>query len=273
MNLLADFTDSWELLANLTLRELRGKYKRSVLGWTWSLLNPISLMVIYTLVFGYFLQIKPAVGDPSGINSFPVWLMCGLIPWNFVSGSLLGSMSTVIGNGGLIKKVYFPRELLPFSTVLALDVSFLIELGVLCVFIVIISGIGLVPWIIPALFVVVAISLYAAGLGLMFSVLNVYFRDLEYLVGIVMNLWFYLTPIVYPMSYVTDFAAKHGHIYEVLYRLNPMVEFVEVFRAFLYDHRMPGMASVGYILVWGVGMLVVGLAIFRRFEGRLAEEL
>jgi lipopolysaccharide transport system permease protein len=273
MNALAEFAQSRELLANLTLRELRGKYKRSLLGWTWSLLNPISLMVIYTIVFGGFLGVKIDPGNPSGINSFPVWLMCGLLPWNFVSQSLTGSMAMLIGNAGLIKKVYFPRELLPFSLVLSLDVSFLIEMGVLCAFIVIVGAPMVVPWMIPTLFVVVAITAYAAGLGLMFSVLNVYFRDVQYLVGILMNLWFYLTPIVYPMSYVDTFAANHGSIFLTLYKINPMVEFVLVFRSLLYDQRAPGLASVAYILAWGVGMLLVGLWVFRRYEGRLAEEL
>ncbi len=272
MNVLAEFAQSRELLVNLTLRELRGKYKRSLLGWTWSLLNPISLMIIYTLVFGYLLNVTPNPGTPSGLNSFPAWLMCGLLPWNFVSGSLTGSMATLIGNAGLIKKVYFPRELMPFSLVLSLDVSFVIEMGVLCGFIMILGGMVL-PWIVPALFVMVAITAYAAGLGLMFSVLNVYFRDVQYLIGILMNLWFYLTPVVYPMSYVEDFAAKHGAIFLTLYKVNPMVEFVQVFRSLLYDLAMPSLFSVAYILVWGAGMFVVGLWVFRRFEGRLAEEL
>ncbi len=273
MNALAEFAQSRELLTNLTLRELRGKYKRSLLGWTWSLLNPISLMVIYTVVFGGFLGVKVPPGDPSGINSFPVWLMCGLLPWNFVSGSLTGSMATLIGNAGLIKKVYFPRELLPLSTVLSLDVSFLIEMAVLCAFIGVIGAPMVLPWMVPALFVMVAITAYAAGLGLCFSVLNVYFRDVQYLVGILLNLWFYLTPVVYPMTLVETFANAHGSYLLKLYKINPMVEFTDVFRSLLYDQRMPGMASVAYILVWGVGMFFGGLWVFRRFEGRLAEEL
>ena len=273
MNVLAEFAQSRELLANLTLRELRGQYKRSVLGWTWSLLNPISLMIIYTIVFVGFFKVQPTVGDPSGINSFPMWLMCGLLPWTFVSGSLTGSMATLIGNAGLIKKVYFPRELLPFSTVLSLDVTFLIEMGVLTAFIAVFGSWTVLPWILPAVLIIAIITIYAAGLGLMFSVLNVYFRDMQYLIGILMNLWFYLTPIVYPIKLVDDFA-NSGHAWAgKAYRLNPMVEFVGVIRALIYDRTTPGVPSMLYILGWGIGMFLFGLWVFRRFEGRLAEEL
>src|SRR5215207_10857860 len=175
MTVITEIVQSRELLTNLTLRELRGKYKRSLLGWTWSLLNPISLMVIYTVVFGVLFGNDPGRGLNSGIESFPVWLMCGLLPWNFLSQALSGSMATVIGNAGLIKKVYFPRELLPFSLVLSLDVSLLIEMGVLVLFIMVLGSslLGVVPWLVPALLLIVAISAYAAGLGLVLSVANV----------------------------------------------------------------------------------------------------
>jgi ABC-2 type transport system permease protein len=275
MNVLTEIVQSRELLTNLTLRELRGKYKRSLLGWTWSLLNPISMMVIYTVVFGTFLAVDPPVGSPSGLDSFPIWLMCGLLPWNFMSQSLSGSMATLIGNAGLIKKVYFPRELLPFSLVLSLNVSFLIEMGVLVVFLVIVGqSLIVIPWLLPTLLLIVAITAYAAGLGLLFSVANVYFRDVQYLIGILMNLWFYATPIVYPIHYVTDYATESGRGWiATVYKANPMVEFVGIFRSLLYDWTMPGLPSVLYVLVWSIGMFVVGLWIFRRFEGRLAEEL
>lgn len=273
MNVLTEIVQSRELLTNLTLRELRGKYKRSLLGWTWSLLNPISLMVIYTVVFGILFGADIAPGANSGLDSFPIWLMCGLLPWNFVSQSLSGSMATLIGNAGLIKKVYFPRELLPFSLVLSLDVSFLIEMGVLVLFIAVLGSsiIGVLPWLIPALLLVVAISAYAAGMGLMLAVANVYFRDVQYLFTILLNLWFYATPIVYPLSLVEDKAPAAWMV--TLYKANPMVEFVGIFRSLLYDWTMPGMSSVAYVLVWSVGIFFAGLWVFRRFEGRLAEEL
>ncbi len=276
MNVLTELVQSRELLTNLTLRELRGKYKRSILGWTWSLLNPISLMVIYTVVFGLLFGAQIDPGQNSGLDSFPIWLMCGLLPWNFVSQSLSGAMATVIGNAGLIKKVYFPRELLPFSLVLSLDVSFLIEMAVLLAFIAVLgsSVVGVLPWLVPALLLVVALTAYAAGLGLILAVANVYFRDVQYLFGILLNLWFYSTPVVYPISLVENFANSHNAPWLLtVYKANPMVEYVGIFRSLLYDWTAPGLSSTLYVLVWSVGIFVAGLWIFRRFEGRLAEEL
>ena len=262
-----------ELLLNLTMREVKGQYRRTVLGQLWSIINPLATMVVYTLVFSFLLRSEPPAGDPSGLDVYALWLMCGLLPWNFVSQSLSGSMATLIGNAGLIKKVYFPRELLPFSLVLSLDVSFLIEMGVLVLFIAVLgsSVVGVLPWLIPALLLVVAISAYAAGIGLMLAVANVYFRDVQYLFTILLNLWFYATPIVYPLSLVEDKAPAGWMV--TLYKANPMVEFVGIFRSLLYDWTMPGMASVAYVLVWSVGIFFAGLWVFRRFEGRLAEEL
>jgi len=272
MNVITEIVQSRELLTNLTLRELRGKYKRSLLGWTWSLLNPISLMVIYTVVFGILFGSDVDPGANSGIDSFPIWLMCGLLPWNFVSQALSGSMATLIGNAGLIRKVYFPRELLPFSTVLGLDVSLLIEMGVLVLFIFVLGSpfYGLLPWLLPALLLIVALSAFAAGMGLVLAVANVYFRDVQYLFSILLNIWFYATPIVYPISYVETRAPDWLFL---LYKANPMVEYVGIFRSLLYDWTMPGMSSVLYVLVWSIGAFLGGLWVFRRFEGRLAEEL
>ena len=112
MSSIAELTESKELFVNLTLRELRGKYKRSVLGWTWSLLNPLATMVIFTVVFRFFLKVEPTRGDPSGLHVFAIFLLCGLLPWNFLSNGMSGSMGALIANSNLIKKVFFPREIL-----------------------------------------------------------------------------------------------------------------------------------------------------------------
>jgi ABC-2 type transport system permease protein len=272
MNAVAELTQSRELLVNLTLRDLRGKYKRSLLGWSWSLLNPLSTLVIYALVFGYLLKIKPDQGA-NGLENFPAFLLCGLLPWNFLSGALNGCMGSLIGNAGLIKKVYFPRELLPFATVLSLDVSFVIEMGVLSVFMLYLGNMVL-PWMLPALVLMALLTCFAAGLGLVFAVFNVYFRDVQYLVGILLNLWFYLTPIVYPIKYVTDFADAHDAQWVVtVYRANPMVGFTDAFRDLFYNLQFPQIGTLAYITAWSLGALAVGMVVFGRFQGRLAEEL
>ncbi|MBA2326431.1 MAG: ABC transporter permease, partial [Actinobacteria bacterium] len=130
---MAEYSQARELAVNLTLRELRGRYKRSVLGWTWSLLNPLASVVIYSIVFSFFLKIEPPVGEPSGLHSFVLFLLCGLLPWNFLSSGANAAMGALVGNGNLIKKVYFPREILVGSAVAAHVITLLIELGVLVV--------------------------------------------------------------------------------------------------------------------------------------------
>src|SRR5205814_7417312 len=130
---LADLRGSRELLTNLTLRELRSKYKRSVLGWAWSLLNPLATMVIFTLVFSKLIGVRIPPGDPSGLHVFALFLLCGLLPWNYLSNSVNSGASVLVINGNLIKKVYFPRETLVAATTASWLFSLMIELGVLTV--------------------------------------------------------------------------------------------------------------------------------------------
>src|SRR3954447_12513749 len=146
MSRLSDFAGTRDLTVNLTLRELRSRYKRSVLGWTWSLLNPLATVLIYSLVFSYFLKVVPPVGKPSGLHSFALFLLCGLIPWNLFQNGTTQGLGSLVANGNLIKKVFFPRELLVFSSISSLVVTMLIELSVLGV-ILLFFGNMVIPWI------------------------------------------------------------------------------------------------------------------------------
>ena len=270
MSSVAEIVESRELIANLTLRELRGRYKRSVLGWTWSLLNPLSTVVIYSVVFGVLLNGDTPTGDPSGINNFTVWLLCGLLPWTFFGGSLNGSMGVLTGNAGLIRKVYFPREGLVLSFVASMLVTFLIEMGVLLV-IIVVYGINFWPWL-PLVVLLIAVqTVFVTGFALALSVLNVYFRDIQYLVGaILLQAWFFLTPIVYRVDIVNRKASKPV---ARLYSWNPMVRYVETYRDLLYDNRGPTLVNCIYLTGTAAITLAIGMAIFRRYESRLAEEL
>src|SRR5690242_11942953 len=175
---LSDFAGTRELTVNLTLRELRSRYKRSVLGWTWSLLNPLATVLMFTIVFSFFLKIDPPTGRPSGLHAFALFLLCALIPWNFFSNGLSSSLLTLIGNGNLIKKVYFPREILVASSTASLIVTMFIEMGVLCA-ILLIFGNMVLPWI-PVVLALIAIeSVFVLGIGLVLAPCNVYFRDVQ----------------------------------------------------------------------------------------------
>ena len=274
MGLLREYTDARELTLNLTLRELRSRYKKSVLGWTWSLLNPLITMAIFTLVFSFFLRVKPAPGHPSGLNSFALFLLCGLLPWNFLSGGMSASVDSLISNSNLIKKVYFPREVIVFSTVLSLFATFLIEMGVLCT-VLLIVGNNVIPWIPLTLALMALEAVLVTGIGLMLSSLNVYFRDVKHFVNVSLQALFYSIPIVYPLTLVPKEAHPFGITipFRRIYMLNPLVRMVESYRAVLYDLRLPGLTDVLYEAVWAVALLLLGLWVFRKFNRRLAEEL
>jgi ABC-type polysaccharide/polyol phosphate export permease len=260
-----------ELFANLTLRELRGKYKRSALGWGWSMINPLAQMAIYSLVFGFFLKVPPPTGDPSGMKVFAFFLLCGLLPWTFLANGITGGMGSLIANANLLKKVWFPRQLLVASTVASFGVSFLIEMAVLTVAL-LIAGNMVLPWIAPVLVVALIQAAFVLGLALALSVWTVYFRDLEYLVGIGLQIWFYATPIVYPVSVVEEALEDHPRLFE-LYMANPMAQFADAYRDLLYSLRFPTLGNVLYLLACATVSLLIGVTAFRRLDGRLAEEL
>jgi len=265
---------SRDLLANLTLRELRGKYKRSLLGWAWSLVNPLATMAIFTVVFRFFLKVPVPRGDPSGLQVFALFLLCGILPWNLLANGMTGAMGTMLANSNLIKKVYFPRQVLVAANVASCLVAFLIEIGVLAVALMV-GGNFVLPWLVPLAALVVVQSVFVLGIGLALGVLNVYFRDVQHLTGILLQLWFYATPIVYPVSVVPRTGELFGVEIPVrtVYELNPMVRFVEVYRDLLYDVRAPAAADLAYLLVVSLVVLAGGLMVFARLEPKLAEEL
>lgn len=274
MATLTELSSARELMVNLTLRELRGKYKRSVLGWAWSLLNPLVTMAIFTVVFLVFIGLEVPLGQPSGLQVFAFFLLCGLLPWNFLSNSVNGGMIALLGNAALIKKVYFPREVLVAANVASWLVSLVIELTVFAVALLVVGNMVL-PWI-PAVLVLVALqSVFVVGIALLLSVLNVYFRDVQHLMGILLQVWFYSTPIVYPLSTVPVTREVFGLVVPVrsIYELNPMVRFVEAYRDLLYDLRLPPLSDLAYLVVASVLTLVVALVVFNRLEPKLAEEL
>jgi ABC-2 type transport system permease protein len=271
---LSEFRGTRELLSNLVLRELRGRYKRSILGWAWSLINPLATVLIYWLVFSVFLKVEPPRGDPSGLKSFVLFLLCGLLPYRFLAESISGATDSLLMNANLVKKVYFPRELVVLSTIGSLLVTFLIELGVLLVMLLIFGNMVL-PWI-PLVLVIVALeTVLLVGITLILAPLNVYFRDVKHFVGIALQLLFYATPIVYPLSLVP----KHPHVlglkipFRTLYELNPLVVLVECFRDAMYDLKFPSLGDIGYLVAVSFGILLIGRWIFGRLDHRLAVEV
>jgi ABC-type polysaccharide/polyol phosphate export permease len=277
MTTLAEYAATRELLGNLTQRELRGKYKRSALGWAWSLINPLALAAIFTFVFGVVFKGRlEAVGNSelSGIAAYPLFLLCGLLPWAFLSNGVTGSIGALVSNANLVKKVYFPREILVGANVLSWVVSLLIEMSVLGIVLLAFGNVWLK--FLPLLLVVLALqTVFVTGIGLLLAVLNVYFRDVQHFVGIGLQLWFYATPVIYPITLLGNIAEREvlGVSLLTLYKLNPMTAFVEMYHQMLFYLQWPDWELFVYAAAASIAMLAFGLLVFKRLEPRLAEEL
>ena len=262
-----------DLLINLTLRDLRSKYKRSVLGWTWSVLNPLVAVVVYSAVFSIFLRIEPSVGDPSGLDSYAVFLLVTLLPWQFHVTSLTEANRSITANSSLITKIFFPRWVLPTSAVLARFLTLIVEMFVLLVLIALWEGHIAFQWIPVVAALMILQLLFTIGLALISSAANVYFRDIQHFLMVALQPWMFLTPILYPLNLVPDDKEFLGISYRTLYQLNPMVSWAKAYRNVLYDLRFPSLERWLAILAATFIVLYLGFKIFNRLEPRMAEEV
>lgn len=257
---------SRNLLYLLSLKELRTRYKKSVLGWAWSLLNPLTQMAIFTVIFLYVFEAVPPVGDPSGLQNFPLYFLSGALPFNFFSISVGVAIGSVQGGAGLIKKVQFPHEHLVFSVVVAQFVTLLIELGVLAVAL-LIAGNMVLPWIPVLLLILGFLSLFTTGIALALSAANVFYHDVNYLWGILSQILFYSTPIIYnPATIQNDLLRK-------LANYGPTGSFITAVHNVVYDLRMPGTGRWVQLGLLGFGTFLLGAWVFNRLSPRFAEEM
>ena len=260
---------SRNLLWNLTLRELRSKYRRSVLGWSWSLLNPLAQMAIYTFVFGLLFGAKAPVGDPSGITTYGLYLLTGIIPWGFFALICSVGLQSILSNTNLVRKVAFARESLVLSQVLFCFVQFSIEMSLVCL-VLLIAGSAILPWLPMTLLLMVLMACFAGGIALVLSVSAVFFRDLPYLWTIINQLWFFATPVIYDPKIIEG---KVPLAVENILHWNPTAVFIRAFRATTYHGTAPKLQDVGALIVAAVISLIIGLATFNKLKRRLAEEL
>ena len=265
----AEIIRSRNLLWNLTLRELRAKYRRSVLGWAWSMLNPISQMLIYTVVFGAIFGIQAPAGDPSGINVYSLYLLSGILPWGFINLICGLGLNSLIGNASLVRKVRFARETLVFSEVMFSLVQFSIEMTILCI-VLLIFGSPLLLWLPMLIVLMVLLAVFTSGLALILSVGSVFFRDLKYLWTIISQIWFFATPVIYDPARVEE---KIPSFWYAVYHWNPSTAFIRSFRHVTFDGRAPDWSDFAVLVVVSFSMLVIGLAVFNKFSRRIAEEL
>jgi ABC-type polysaccharide/polyol phosphate export permease len=245
-----------ELLSLLVSRDLKVRYKRSVLGMLWTLLNPLLQMAVYTVVFSTIMRIR--------LPAFPVYLLAGLLPWTFLSVSTTAAAHSLLNNQGLIRKVAVPQAVYPLAVVASklVDLAFsLVPLAILA------AALGRPPglsWlaVVPAMVFAIA---FTTGLSLVFSSLMVFFRDVRHLIDILFQVWFYLTPVIYPASYLENLPYPWAR---TLLSLNPAAPIVACFQQAIYEGRFPDGATFGAAAACAAVALVAGFTAFERMQDR-----
>ena len=253
-----------ELLTTFLRRELRAKYKGSALGVLWSYLYPLFMMGVYTLVFSYLVH---AVRVPH----YALFVLSGLAVWTFFQGAVQLGAASIVGNGTVIKQVWFPRELVPLAVVLAQGLSSLVMFVVL-----IPVNIAVVPHtastVALALPILVCLGCLAIGLSWALSTAVVFFRDVEHLLSVFFLPWFFLTPVLYGLDQIPN-AETHPILIPLLRYFNPVAPYVESIRGVILQGQVPGPGLLVYVFVVGPVVALLGLWIFQRFEDQLAVEL
>lgn len=257
MKLFKELFQYRELLKTNVKKDIRGKYKGSFLGVLWSFVNPLLQVLVYAIVFPYIMRVKT--------DNYLIFLICGIIPWTWFTTSISNGTNCITLNGNLIKKVYFPREILPISIVTSGMVNFLISCLIILIF-VLFSGLGL-SWHLLLLPLIVLIQ-YIVTLAFVFllSAINVYVKDVEYLVVFFLNMAFYATPVLYSTKMFKGW-------FLWVFKLNPMAHLISAYRDIFYLHQIPQMGSLMIVLGIGLGALMLCYLIFDRLEKRFAEEI
>lgn len=247
-----------EMIFSLVRKDLRGRYKGSALGFLWTFLNPLLQLVVYTIVFSTFF--------PTNIDQFYIFLFIGLVPWLFFNTSLVGGSTSVVTQENLIKKIYFPRQVLPISYVTSAFVNMLLTFIVIFA-VLLLSGFGInleILWMLPIVMLVEYVL--ALGIAMLTSALTVYFRDLEYILGIIAMLWMYLTPILYEIETIPE-------QYRSLVYLNPMTGVILCYKDILYYKQFPDLNNIALALGMGMFFLVIGSVAFNKMQKHFVEEL
>ncbi|HVE75760.1 MAG TPA: ABC transporter permease [Actinomycetota bacterium] len=270
-----------ELLLNLVRKELKVRYKDSVLGFMWSMLNPVLYLVVFYVVFDLFLG--------QAVPEFHFFLLSGLLPWTLFATSVQSGAGSVVANGALLKKVYFPREVLPMSAVGGALFHFGLQMMVLMAFLLIFRHDFISEYLVLVPAALAVELLLVAGIALLLSGLTVYLRDIQHFLELALLAWIWMTPIIYPVADVFTKLNPRGMF--GLYLLNPMTPIVLSFQRAFYNQVAPidktgnarqvlldepvwwYLEKLGYVALLGIAFLVVGQIVFAKAEGNFAEEL
>lgn len=258
MNTIKELYAYRQMIFSLVKKDLRGRYKGSVLGFLWTFINPLLQLVVYTVVFSFILK--------SNIERYYLYLFVALIPWIFFSSSLTVGASSVVAQKDLIKKIYFPRMVIPISYVTSCFVNML--LCFIVIFAVIIcTGVGFNFAALLTLPIIMIVEyILALGMAMLASAVTVYFRDLEHILGIISMMWMYMTPIMYDKSIVPERLLP-------VFNLNPMTHVIECYRTVLYNKAMPDLSTLLFAAGLGIFFLLFGSFVFNKLQRHFVEEL
>lgn len=261
MNILYVFKELYkyrEMLRNLIYRDLRGRYKGTVLGFIWTFINPLLQLIVYSIVFSTFMRM--------GVDQYDIFLFVALIPWMFFSTSILGGSMCILNNQNLVTKIYFPREVLPIAIVTSNFINMIYCFAIVLIVVVLFcNNLNILAW---GYLPIIAFIEYTIVLGLVFifSALTVFFRDLTHILGIVTMAWQFLTPVMYPISIVPK-------NYMDLFNLNPMTPIIVAYRSVLYYGKAPDIVMLYHVGFVSMIILLLGLIIFNKLKRKFAEEL
>lgn len=247
-----------EMVYSMVRRDLRGRYKKSALGFLWTFINPLCQIVIYTVVFSVIMR--------AGIEKFYLYLIVAMIPWIFFSSSLTGGSMSIVSQQDMVKKIYFPRLVLPISYVTSCFVNMLFCF-VIIFLVIFVSGTGVS--LVALLFLPITMLLeyfFALGLAMIVSACTVYVRDLEHILGVITMAWIYLTPIMYTMDFVPEKL-------RFVFYMNPMTYIVNLYRSVLYYKTIPSMLDLGVSFVVALVAMIVGMLVFDKLQRGFVEEL
>ena len=259
MKVFKDLYNYRELLKTSVKKDIGGKYKHSFLGVLWSFINPLLQILVYALIFPLVMK------NGGSYKDYTVFMVCGLIPWAYFTTVINRASFIMIENGNILKKVYFPRSILPLSLVTSETINFLVSCIIILAFIVI-KGFGISKFILFFPLGLLIQYVLLLGIALIFSAVTVYMRDIQHSIGVVLQLLFYATPIVYSIDTIPE-----G--FRWILKWNPMTYIIEGYRAIFYNQTMPDLKALGILGVISIVILIVGYLLFNKLQKRFAEEL
>lgn len=257
------------LIWNFAARDLKARFKGTALGWAWSLVVPMASLVIYTVVFALIFRGTPPPFGSGREGNFTVWLLAGLVPWGIFANNLNTSIGVLLGAGPLLKKIYFPSYAPVFGSIIATIIQSAIELSILLVVLVFLSNVSWTWLLVP--FWLAIFTVFVASMSLSLAILNVYFRDLAHIVGVAIQLGFYMSPIIYQITLIP--VSTHGLPLRGVIEANPMTQFIELFRSLTYGLNPGSLGSWSYVLLVTAVVTAVTTFLYRRRGLDLSEEL